>query len=159
MQTLYDYFGTTGDLLLKQIKNLTAGPSPTVISQFDYTYAADRAVSTWTVDQGSGATTWTFGYDGARQLTTAQRNDADGGALLEANNYGYDKAGNRIQVGAVDAGAPKNYDVNNLNQLLSERDHGRTTFAGTTDEPATVTINGKAAKVLSTDGGAPYKFE
>src|SRR5690606_5954212 len=37
--------------------------------------------------------------------------------------------------------------------------HGKTTFAGYVDEPAKVTINGKAAKVLSTDGGAPYKFE
>jgi RHS repeat-associated protein len=159
MQTLYDYFGATGDHLLKQIKNLTAGPTPTVISQFDYTYAADRAVSTWTVDQGSGATTWSFGYDGARQLTSADKNAADGGALVESNTYGYDKAGNRIQVGALDAGAPKNYDVNNLNQLLSERDHGKTTFAGYVDEPATVKINGTSAKVMSTDGGAPYKFE
>jgi len=72
--------------------------------------------------------------------------------------YGYDKAGNRIQVGTGTA-APKNYDVNNLNQLLSERDHGRTTFAGYVDEPSTVKINGQAAKVVSTDGGAPYKFE
>src|SRR5690606_23664494 len=49
--------------------------------------------------------------------------------------------------------------VNYLNQVLSERDYGPTTFAGFVDEPATVTVNGKPAKVLSTDGGAPYKFE
>ena len=49
--------------------------------------------------------------------------------------------------------------MNSLNQLLSERDYGRTTFAGTVDEPATVTVNGRSAKVLSTDGGAPFKFE
>ena len=55
--------------------------------------------------------------------------------------------------------APKNYDVDNLNQLQSERDHGRTTFAGFVDEPATVKVNGKPAKVTSTDGGAPFKFE
>ncbi|MDB4944279.1 MAG: hypothetical protein JWP97_3813 [Labilithrix sp.] len=55
--------------------------------------------------------------------------------------------------------APKNYDVNSLNQLLSERDHGRTTFSGVVDEPATVSVNGHPAKVLSTDGGAPYRFE
>jgi len=158
METQYDYFTSTGDFLLKQIKNLTAGPSPSVISQFDYTYGADRSISTWTINQGSGATTWTFGYDGARQLTEAKRNDADGGALLESNSYAYDKAGNRVQVGTGSA-LPKNYDVNNLNQLLSERDHGRTTFAGTVDEPATVTVNGQAAKMTSTDGGAPYKFE
>jgi hypothetical protein len=157
MQVLYDYFGATGDFLLKQIKNLSAPPSPTVISQFDYTYRPDRSIDTWTVDQGSGATTWSFGYDGARQLTSAKLHDATP-TLLESRYYGYDKAGNRTQVGTGTA-APKNYDVNNLNQLLSERDHGRTTFAGFVDEPATVKVNGQTAKVMSTDGGAPFKFE
>jgi RHS repeat-associated protein len=157
MQTLYDYFGSTGDFLLKQIKNLTAGPTPSVISQFDYTYGADRSIATWTVDQGSGAKTWTFGYDPARELTAATLRDGSL-TLLESNTYGYDKAGNRIQVGTGTT-APKNYDVNQLNQLLSERDHGKTTFAGVVDEPATVKVNGQPAKVTSTDGGAPFKFE
>ena len=157
MQTLYDYFGATGDFLLEQIKNTSAGPSPTVISQFDYTYRQDRAIDTWKVDQGSGATTWTFGYDGARQLTSATRRDASQ-TLLESLAYGYDKAGNRTQVGTGTT-APRNFAVNNLNQLLSERDHGRTTFAGSVDEPATVTVNGKPAKVMSTAGGTPFKFE
>ena len=122
-----------------------------------YTYRADRSIATWTVDQGSGANTWTFGYDGAQQLTTATLRDGSQ-TLLESNTYGYDKAGNRIQVGTGTT-APRNYDANSLNQLLSERDHGRTTFAGYVDEPATVKVNGKAAKVISTDGGAPFRFE
>lgn len=157
MQTAYDYFGTSGDLLLKQIKNLTVGPSRTVISQFDYTYRPDRSVATWKEDQGSGARTWTFGYDGAQQLTKAERRDASN-ALLESRYWGYDGAGNRVQVGNG-ATAPQNYATNNLNQLLTERDHGRTTFSGVVDEPATVKVNGKSAKVMSTDGGAPYRFE
>jgi RHS repeat-associated protein len=157
METQYDYYTATGDFLLKQIKNLTSGPTRSVISQFDYTYRPDRSIGTWTVDQGSGATTWTFGYDGARELLTAERRDGSN-TLLESNTYGYDKAGNRIQVGNGTT-APKNYETNPLNQLLSERDYGRTTFAGYVDEPSTVKVNGKAAKVLSTDGGAPFKFE
>ncbi|MBX3203340.1 MAG: RHS repeat protein [Labilithrix sp.] len=157
METLYDYFGATGDFLLKQIKNLSAGLTPSVISQFDYTYRADRSIATWTVEQDSGANTWTFGYDGARQLTAATLRDASH-SLLESHSYGYDKAGNRIQVGDGTT-APRNYEVNNLNQLLSERDHGRTTFAGYVDEAATVKVNGKPAKVMSTDGGAPFRFE
>lgn len=156
MQVLYDYFGSTGDYLLKQIKNLSSGTTPTVISQFDYTYKQDRSIASWTVNQGSDATTWSFGYDAARQLTSASR--GDGGVTVEANSYGYDPAGNRIQVGTAST-APKNYEVNNLNQLLTERDHGRTAFAGVVDEPATVTVNGKPAKVRSTDGGAPFRFE
>ena len=157
MQVLYDYFTTTGDFMLKQIKNLSSGTTPTVISQFDYTYKQDRSIDTWKVDQGSGATTWTFGYDAARELTAVTLRNA-GMTVLEANSYGYDKAGNRIQVGNGTA-PPKNYDVNTLNQLLSARDHGRTTFAGTVDEPAKVTVNGQPAKMTSNDGGAPYRFE
>ena len=34
----------TGDFLLKQIKNLSSGGTPTVISQFDYTYRPDRSI-------------------------------------------------------------------------------------------------------------------
>lgn len=108
------------------------------------------------MEQGSGATTWSFGYDDSRQLTSAKR--ANGSTLLESNYYGYDKAGNRIQVGK-DGTAPKNYDVNHLNQLLWERDDGSTTFAGTLNEPATVKVNGQSAKLSSTDGGAPFRFE
>jgi RHS repeat-associated protein len=156
MQVLYDYFGATSDFLLKQIKNLSSATPPAVISQFDYTYRQDRSIDTWTIDQGSGASTWTFGYDGAKELVSAKREN--GTTLLESNYYGYDKAGNRIQVGAADAGA-RNYDVNNLNQLTTERDNGRTTFSGTINEPATVTVNGQAARVTSTDGGAPFRFD
>lgn len=92
MQVLYDYYGVTGDFLLKQIKNLSAGTTRTVISQFDYTYRQDRSIDTWTVNQGSGATTWSFGYDGAHQLTSAKRRDASQ-ALLES--------GTRTAKGAV----------------------------------------------------------
>lgn len=157
MQTLYDYYGASGDFLLKQIKHLTAGPNPNVISQFDYTYTPNRSIATWAIDQGSGTKTWSFGYDSSRQLTSAELRDATP-TLLESNTYYFDKAGNRVQVGTGTT-APRNYDVNKLNQLLTERDFGATTFAGVVDEPAKVSVNGHPAKVLSTDGGAPYRFE
>jgi YD repeat-containing protein len=136
---------------------MSAGPSPAVISQFDYTYGQDRAIETWKADQGSGATTWTFGYDGARQLTSATRRDVTQ-TIVESLTYGYDKAGNRTQAGTGTT-APRNFAVNNLNQLLSERDYGRTTFTGLLNEPATVTVSGKPAKVTSTAGGPPFKFD
>lgn len=53
MQTLYDYFSATGDFMLKQIKNLSSGTTPTIISQFDYTYRQDRSIDTWKIDQGA----------------------------------------------------------------------------------------------------------
>jgi YD repeat-containing protein len=156
MQVLYDYFGATGDFLLKQIKNMSAGPTPSVISQFDDTFRQDRSIDTWTINQASGASTWSFGYDASKQLTSAKRQS--GSTLLESAYYAYDKAGNRTQVGAGTT-TPTNYDVNNLNQFLSARDHGRTTFSGTVNEAATVKVNGQPAKTMSTDGGAPFRFE
>lgn len=78
--------------------------------------------------------------------------------MLESDNYAYDSGGNRVQV-TNGTSAPNNFSVNNLNQLTSQRDFGQTTFSGFGDEPATVTVNGKPAKITSTDGGAPFKFE
>ena len=89
-----------------------------MISQFDYTYRPDGAVDAWKIDQGSGATAWTFGRDGARQLTSATRRDPAQN-VLESLDYRYDRADNRIQVGTGTA-APRNFEVNNLNQLLSK---------------------------------------
>ena len=157
MRVTYGYYGPTGDELLKQIKNLTAGPTRSVISQFDYTYGADRSIATWAQAQGgAAATTWTFGYDPSLQLTTAVRRDSSNN-ILDNQRFGYDPARNRDQV--VTGTVVRDYKVNKLNQLLAERGFGATTVAGTTDEAATVTVNGQPAKVTSTDGGAPFRFE
>lgn len=103
---------------------------------------------------------WTFGYDGAMQLVEAVAEDGSED-VIEHERYGYDKAGNRIQVvtGTTSSPAVRNYKVNNLNQLVSERGFGRTLFSGEVDEPATVTVNGQPAKVMSTEGVAPFRFE
>ncbi|MFO0726730.1 MAG: RHS repeat-associated core domain-containing protein [Myxococcota bacterium] len=157
MRVDYGYFGTTTDFLLSQIKNLSSGTTPTVISQFDYTYNPDRTIATWAQKQGSAAaTTWTFAYDALQQLTGAIRRDGSNN-VLENERYGFDAAGNRteVQTGTTTV----NYAVNNLNQLRSARGFGGTTFAGTLDEAATVTLNGQSVPVVSTDGGTPYRFE
>jgi RHS repeat-associated protein len=157
MKTTYGYFGTSTDFLLKQIKNLSSGGVPSVISQFDYTYNPDRTIATWTQKQGSAAaTTWTFGYDALQQLTSAVRRDGSNN-ILENERYGFDAAGNRteVQTGTT----TRDYAVNKLNQLRSQRGFGPTTFAGTLDEAATVTLNGQSVPVTSNDGGVPYRFE
>jgi RHS repeat-associated protein len=140
-----------------QIKHLNSAATPAVISQFDYTYRPDRSIETMAVRQNGVTNTWTYGYDGANQLTAATLRNASQ-VILESNSYAYDKAGNRTQMGNTTT-APSNAEVNNLNQLLSLRDFGPTTFAGTVDEPATVTVNGQPARMTSNDGGAPYRFE
>lgn len=158
-QTTYDYHQVEGDLLLKQIKHLTSGPaSRSVISQFDYTYNEDGTIDTWSIGRGqAGTTTWTFGYDEARQLTEGKRRDASQ-TLLQSERYGYDEAGNRNQVVTGEADT-SNFETSNLNQLVSERGFGPTRFEGSLDEPAAVTVNGQPAKVTSSNGGPPYTFE
>ncbi len=161
MTATYDYWTQAGDHLLKQLKYLSAGGPPELLAQFDYTYAQDRTISTWRQElDGLGVKSWTFGYDGAMQLTSALAEDGSED-LVEHERYGYDKAGNRIQVITGTTAAPevRNYKVNNLNQLVSERGFGKTLFSGTLDEPATVTVNGQPAQVTSTAGSAPYHFE
>jgi len=159
MKVEYDYFGSAGDHLLQQIKNLSAGPSPAMISQFDYTYNQDRTIDTWRVEQGGQASKWTYGYDEVQQLTDAIRETLSG-TVLEEERYVYDKAGNRISVTTgTTTISTRNYKVNNLNQLVSERGFGPTMFSGTVDQPVTVTVDGAPAKVMSTNGGAPFRFE
>jgi RHS repeat-associated protein len=136
-----------------QIKHLNSATTPAII----YTYRPDRSIETMAVRQNGVTNTWTYGYDGANQLTAATLRNASQ-VILESNSYAYDKAGNRTQMGNTTT-APSNAEVNNLNQLLSLRDFGPTTFAGTVDEPATVTVNGQPARMTSNDGGAPYRFE
>lgn len=155
----YDYFGSSGDFLLKQIKNLAPGVAPAVLSQFDYTYRQDRSIATWTTEQGGAAARqWVFGYDAARQLTYADRLVAGSGSLLESRSYAYDLAGNRINVNGPGSDT-RNYEANTLNQLTEESGYGRTLFSGTLDEPASIVVNGESAKVTSTAGTAPYRFE
>lgn len=154
MRVEYQYFGASGDFLLKQIKNLSSTPS--VISQFDYTYNQDRTIDTWEIYQSStGTTTWTFGYDAAQQLTDAVRRDPSLN-VVEEEHYGYDKAANRIWVST--GTVVRTYKVNELNQLVAERGFGKALFSGEIDEPGTVTVNGQAATVVSTGGSAPYRF-
>ncbi len=117
-------------------------------------------MDTLTIEQGGGGpTTWTYAYDAVQQLTEVIRHDASE-TLLDWERYSYNRAGDRTQVvtGTVTP-VGRNYRVNSRNQLVSEHGFGPTTFAGTVDDPALVTANGQPAKVISTDGEAPYRFE
>src|SRR5690606_34024725 len=142
-----------------QIRHLSAAPSAEVISQFDYTYTQGRNIATWEVTQNGVLKKWEFGRDEAQRLTDAVRRDA-GGGVLETERYGYDRVGNRTQVTTgVASPVVHNYAVNNLNQLTSERGFGPTTFSGSLDEPASVTVEGTPAEVNSMNGSAPFHFK
>jgi YD repeat-containing protein len=108
-------------------KHLNSATTPAVISQFDYTYRPDRSIETTAVRQNGVTNTWTYGYDGANQLTAVTLRNASQ-VILESNFYAYDKAGNRTQMGNTTT-APSNAEVNNLNQHLCLRPFWPTTFA------------------------------
>jgi RHS repeat-associated protein len=82
-------------------------PGGAVNSRFDYTYDdLGRRTSMTTLDG-----TWTYGYDGAGELTSVQ---LPNGRTIQ---YVYDAAGNRVSV--LDDGTPTNYTTNDLNQYTS----------------------------------------
>jgi uncharacterized Zn-binding protein involved in type VI secretion len=63
--------------------------------------------------------------------------------IVKRYGYTYDTAGNRTTARVDDA--PMTFSYNNMNQLTSQAGGGVVSFAGTTNEPATVTIGGKPA--------------
>jgi RHS repeat-associated protein len=70
-------------------------------------------------------------------------------SILKRYGYGYDKAGNRT-VEAIDATiASAAYDTRN--RLFSQQAGGNLGFAGTSNEPATVTVGGQPASVDGTN--------
>jgi RHS repeat-associated protein len=159
----FNYLAGNSDRLVSQIQNLSAPtmpPLPTrdLISEFNYTYNADRTIRTWTIQQGEPSpTTWKFDYDDDRQLAAAERRDALD-QVLEQHLYNYDRARNRIEA-STSSVSYSTFATNGLNQLRSERGFGTTLFAGTVDEAALVTVNGVSAKVSGPNAGGAYRFE
>ena len=127
-----------------RLQRLTAKLGTTVVTDFQYTYnvAGNRTQKT-TPDL-----TETYEYDRADQLVEVLRT----GTAANRWNYAYDPAGNRTteQIG----NAPVQASFSNMNRLLSTSAGGALAFKGTLNEPATVTIQGKAAAVDSAN-----KFE
>ncbi len=144
-KTQYAYFDNLGDDRLQQIKNLN--PAGGIILQFDYLYNAVGEITSWTLQQGDIATAsrYDFGYDGVDQLRSAKLTKTSDQTPLGQSDYDYDAAGNRSSNQAGDIVTTSNF--NELNQLVAEDSGGKMHFRGTVDEPATVTVGGKAASV------------
>ncbi|MFA5204961.1 MAG: RHS repeat-associated core domain-containing protein [Lentisphaeria bacterium] len=148
--TTFSYYGTTGDLRLQQISNLTATNS--TLSQFSYEYDVTGQITKWTrqVDTET-PTAYQFGYDAANQLISAVLKNTSTSAILKQYGYTYDPAGNRTseQVdNTVNSAAH-----NNLNQLLSRQGGGKMRFSGTLSELATVTVGGNPGTVTQAVSG------
>jgi hypothetical protein len=106
-------------------------------------------ILTWQQQAGLAAPErWTYGYDGADQLTRAVQATTDPTPqVLQRFAYAYDPAGNRLVEQIDDGVTAWTYDA--LNRLVAQAGGGVLQVEGRVDEPATVTIQGLPAPVSS----------
>jgi RHS repeat-associated protein len=133
-----------GDRRLKEIWHKLSGGA--TLSKFNYTTDAVANIKTWTQPPN----VYEFGYDAADQLASAVlKGPGRTPPILKRYGYGYDKAGNRTTEQIDDAATASSHD--NMNRLTSQQAGGALTVAGTLNEPATVTVQGKPATVSATN--------
>jgi RHS repeat-associated protein len=115
-----------------------------------YTYDPDGQILDWTRQIGAApAVTARFGYDAADQLRTALLPTSPTAATTQI--YRYDAAGNRTSLQSGDAVTSASHDAGN--RLLGLSATGPIRIAGTLNEPADVTVNGRNAP-----GATPTSF-
>jgi RHS repeat-associated protein len=111
--TLYSYYDTLGDNLLKSITNLKPGGG--LLSAFSYAHNALLITAQTNQWDSLPTRVWQYSYDAANQLTNAIL--SDGVSPITTLDYAYDAAGNRILVSSN--GVQTASTFNSLNQLGS----------------------------------------
>jgi YD repeat-containing protein len=150
--TTYTY--AADDALLQTVYTNATIATPTVSFTYDPAYPrvatmADAVgnILTWQQQADSNApTVFRYGYDRADELVAATKWTTDQTpAVLKRYAYAYDFGGNRTSEQIDDAITGATYDA--MNRLVSQQAAGGLLFAGTLNEPATVTVGGKPATV------------
>ena len=146
-QTTYAYMDNLGDRRLQEIHNKQPGGA--TLSKFNYTHNAGGSILTWQQQNGSNpAQVYEYGYDDADQLTAAILKSTDSTPVtLKRYYYAYDAVGNRTAEQVDDA--VRSWSHNNMNQVVTEAAGGALIFRGIVNEPASVTVDGKAATVTA----------
>lgn len=141
----YAYLGNTMDHRLQTIHHKRADTS--TLSRHDYTYDATGNILTWQQQADSTpAELWRYAYDASDQLVTAVKWSTGGSpTVLRRYAYTYDPAGNRTTEQIDDVATLSTHDA--LNRLTQQQPGGALRFAGSVNEPATVTIQGRPAVV------------
>ncbi|MGV3774938.1 MAG: RHS repeat-associated core domain-containing protein [Verrucomicrobiales bacterium] len=92
LATTYGYYGTNGDLRLKEITNKV---STTQLSRFSYAYNTAGQISNWVQQVSTGTPKeYQIAYDFLNQLTNISV--IVGGATTATFQYSYDRSGNRL---------------------------------------------------------------
>ncbi|MDD2710648.1 MAG: hypothetical protein PHV34_21930, partial [Verrucomicrobiae bacterium] len=150
-QTQFSYYGNSGDQRLRQILHLK--PDTSTLSSHTYEYNPEGQITKWTQQADAGTpTAHEFEYDSIDQLLSATLKNSQTQAIVKRFLYSYDKAGNRVSEqqdipGGGNTITRGNY--NSANQLTSKEAGGPMQFAGSISEPGTVTVQGKAASMVS----------
>ena len=133
-----------------RVTRINAKLGATNITDFTYGYnAAGNRTSKGTIEFAEN-----YGYDSLDRLTKADRTAGTDKKWA----WAYDKVGNRLAEfeGAESRATAANY--NNMNQLTSTQVGGILGVVGSTNEPATVTVDGQAATTPAS-AGAPFPFQ
>lgn len=143
----YAYYNNAGDHRLQTIHHKRPGGA--TLSKFDYAYDAVGNIATWQQQADSDPPVeWRYTYDGADQLLTAyQWSTGTPSSVLKRYAYTYDLAANRTTEQIDDGVTLSTYDV--LNRLVARQAGGPLRLAGTVDEPALVTIQGRLAPLAA----------
>jgi YD repeat-containing protein len=138
-KTDYSYYNNVGDQRLKEIRNYVWGMfSNTPLSDFQYTYNPVGTIATWQQQtDASTPTQYALGYDPDDELTSAVQTNTSSNATVSSNGYNYDPAGNRLAETTLSGIAAGQF--NNLNQLTQSGAGVATTFAGSVNEPVSLT--------------------
>lgn len=131
------------DRRLRRIEHRLANSS--ILAAHEYGHDDEGSITSWKQERsGLDTRTWHYGYDAATRLTSAVlKNPLD--VVTKTHGWQYDPGNNRI-ASETDASGIVPTRHNKLNQLLAHGS-GPVRFAGTLDEPGTVTVNGLDAKM------------
>lgn len=154
--TTFDWHGASKHHRLREIAHsFTLGTGAAAATRNVYGYGHGGQLRSWSrqEDIGSGEDLtyssgehWALEHDDADQLRAAVVRSGDAsGDIIRQYYYSYDQGGNRTS--AQQDHSVMQFTHNKLNQINGRPGGGLVRFEGTLDEPGTVSINGKAARM------------
>jgi RHS repeat-associated protein len=131
------------------------------VQKHDYTYDLAGNLVSWTRTPGAGsATAWALRHDPADQLSELE--ETLGGVSQKKESWHYDRAGNlasTVNTPAGQTGVLQMRTHTGRNQLTQLGGTGKTLVEGTTNEAATVKVNGQPAQVTKLGPSGPWRFQ
>lgn len=131
------------------------------VQKHDYAYDLTGNITTWDrTGATSDVTRWALRHDAVDQLV--ELDESLNSIAQKKEAWHYDAAGNMASSMNVPAGQTGTMQIRThtgRNQLTQVGGTGKTMVEGTTDEAATVTVNGDAAKVTKMGSSGPWRFE